>query len=33
MRFSSFLDKKTNEARKRLGILKDILYESELEVK
>lgn len=32
MRFSSFLDKKANEARKRLGILRDILSESELEV-
>lgn len=33
MRFSSFLDKKANEARKRLGILRDIFLESELDVK
>lgn len=32
MRFSSFLDKKLNEARKRLGILNDVLSESDLDV-
>lgn len=32
MRFSSFLDKKTNEMRRQLKILKDIVSESELKV-
>lgn len=33
MRFSSFLNKKANEARKQLKIMKEILSESELKVK
>lgn len=32
MRFSSFLDKKNNEAKRQLKILKDIISESEMKV-
>jgi hypothetical protein len=32
MRFSSFLDKKTNEMKRQLKIIKDIVSESELKV-
>ena len=32
MRFSSFLDKKAGEARRQLGIIRDIVSESELKV-
>lgn len=32
MRFSSFLDKKTNEMRRQLRIIKDIMTESDLKV-
>lgn len=32
MKFSSFLDKKTRQARKELGIIKDVLEEADLEV-
>jgi hypothetical protein len=33
MRFSSFLDKKAKEAKRQLGIVRDIISESDLEVK
>ena len=33
MRFSAFLDKKTNQARKELEILRDVLKEGGMEVK
>lgn len=32
MRFSSFLDKKANEMKRQLGIIKEIIAESELKV-